>query len=203
MILTKREILHRIGTGHIVFDGDMRQVQENSINFTIGPKIETCVSDLHAINVVAQHPPYLAVDLRKPRTFLESTADMTPDGQVHIIRPGRHYIARTVETVGTALLGDGLAFVPEMRARSTLGRHGLTVALCAGMGDVGYAGRWAVEIVNLSGKPVALPVGAEIGQFVFHTASSAYPEDTYAGEGRYQDSDGAVRFTPKTIEVRK
>ena len=68
-----------------------------------------------------------------------------------------------------------------MKARSTVGRQGLTVALYAGLGDVGYASRWALEVrVDFGDVPVA--IGSPIAQVVFHTATAT----STAYDNRYQ-----------------
>lgn len=161
-------------------------MSENSINFRIGEELfaRTCTG---------------VIDLSKPSQWGRFGPTQLDDGRVHILRPNTHYIAVTHEAIGTRLLNDGIAFVPEMRARSTAGRHGISVALCAGMGDVGYCGRWAIELQNHNDRPVLLEVGAVIGQFVFHTATDAYPEDGYDGSDRYQHGD-AIRFLPKDLK---
>lgn len=186
-ILTKRELKRRIHTGHIVVEPyDERLISENSINFRIGEElfVRSCIG---------------TIDLSKPSQWTRIEPSYRDDGPVHILKPNAHYIAVTHEAVGTRLLNDGIAFVPEMRARSTAGRHGISVALCAGMGDVGYCGKWAIELQNHNDRPVVLEVGAVIGQFVFHTATDAYPEDGYDGSDRYQHGD-AIRFLPKELK---
>lgn len=186
-ILTKRELKRRIHTGHIVVNPyDERLVSENSINFRIGEElfVRSCTG---------------MIDLAKPSKWEQSKPSKIGDRLVHILQPHTHYLAVTMDVIGTRLLNDGIAFVPEMRARSTAGRHGISVALCAGMGDVGYCGRWAIELQNHNDRPVMLEVGAVIGQFVFHTATDAHPEDGYDGSDRYQHGD-AIRFLPKELK---
>lgn len=194
MILTRRAILARIESGHIVAPPEL--VQENSVNVRLGSDMWTCKND-------SDH-----VDLHKPRDFTlvrPSTRYYGEYSDIPVLgfwlKPGRVYIGTTVDAHGTRLLGDGLAFVPEMRARSTTGRHGLTVALCAGVGDVGYAGRWALEIINNNRADVFIAVGTEIGQVVYHTASETYPVDGYGGADRYQKADGSIQFLPRPFEV--
>lgn len=186
-ILTKRELKRRIHTGHIVVEPyDERLVSENSVNFRIGEElfVRACTG---------------VIDLSKPSKWDLVEPAQLNDRLVHILKPNTHYIAVTHEAIGTRLLNDGFAFVPEMRARSTAGRHGISVALCAGMGDVGYCGKWAIELQNHNDRPVVLEVGAVIGQFVFHTATDAYPSDGYDGSDRYQHGE-AIRFLPKELK---
>ena len=182
MIITRRRILELIESGHIVSPREL--VQENSVNVRLGADMWTAVVT------------GLGINLHEPRAFTE----LRPDGSGYWLQPRQVYIGTTADAHGTRLLGDGLAFVPEMRARSTTGRHGLTVALCAGVGDVGYAGRWALEIINNNREPVFVEIGTEIGQVVYHTATDTYPRDGYGGADRYQGDDGTIRFTPKAFD---
>jgi len=79
---------------------------------------------------------------------------------------------------------DFAAVTTEMRARSSTARWGLEVCSCAGVGDVGFTGRWTLELYNKNPFPVRIPVGALIGQVVFHAV--AVPEgDTYETAGHY------------------
>lgn len=128
------------------------------------------------------------------------------DDQAYILKSGEFYLGTTLERIGTAPPPPGQdAIVAEMKARSTVGRQGLTVALCAGLGDVGYQSRWALEIRVVDYGDIPLVVGTAIAQVVFHTAT---PTDSkYMGEGRYQqEQEGvapAVRFLPKNLKVSR
>lgn len=189
MILTKRAILQYIESGHIVSPPEL--VQENSVNVRLGREMWLCRGGM-----VNLHEPRMFDEIRPWRMVVDGNEAMG-----FFIEPGRVYIGTTADAHGTRLLGDGIAFVPEMRARSTTGRHGLTVALCAGIGDVGYAGRWALEVVNNNTHPVLIAVGTEIGQVVYHTATETYPEDGYGGADRYQKEDGGIQFLPKPFKL--
>lgn len=188
MILTKRAILRAIETGHIVSPVEL--VQENSVNFRLGP-------DLY----VPDWRNGRTVNLHADREFLRVPPVHYMGMEGFILGAKQFHLGTTLDVHGTVLTGDGIAYVPECRARSTTGRHGLTVALCAGVGDVGYTGRWALEIVNNSDDPVFIAIGTEIGQFVFHEATTAYPPEAYGGEDRYQKSDGRIQFLPKPFKL--
>lgn len=108
-----------------------------------------------------------------------------------ILQPGI-YLGSTVEEIGTAA-GSGL--IPDINAKSTFGRNGLTVALCAGKGDVGYAARWTLEIHVR--YPTLLLVGTVIGQVRFSRCEDA---GVYGGEGSYQPG-GQIRMLPKPMKV--
>ncbi len=125
------------------------------------------------------------------------------DDDCYIFRSGGFYLATTMEAIGTNIHADGknadYAIVPEMKARSTVGRQGLTVALCAGLGDVGYKSRWALEVRVVDCGDIVLAVGTPIAQVVFHRATAT--DAAYGGETRYQKTEGPVRFLPKPLQV--
>jgi dCTP deaminase len=121
------------------------------------------------------------------------------DALVFRMNPGEFYLATTLERIGSRALGpDRESIVPEMKSKSTFGRQGLTVALCAGLGDVGYHSRWALEVRLVGRSVVPLAVGTPIGQVVFHSGTRTSTE--YGGSGHYQEGD-AVRFLPKALRI--
>ena len=83
-----------------------------------------------------------------------------------------------------------------MKAKSTFGRQGLTVALC-GLGDVGYCSKWALEVRLVGRSVVPLAVGTPIGQVVFHKGTPT--GSVYGGAGHYQIGE-EVRFLPKPLK---
>lgn len=100
-----------------------------------------------------------------------------------IMIPGRSRIlAHTHEFIGINPPGTS-----EMRARSSWGRNGIAVCLCAGWGDPGYINRWTMEIHNMNDEAVPIPVGERIAQLVFHETGAV--AGSYGdGGGKYQES---------------
>lgn len=84
------------------------------------------------------------------------------DGIV-VLAPGELILAHTEEIVECH--GD---IVGEMASRSTLMRNGIAVCVDAGLGDVGYASRWTMEIYNHTWSNVVLKVGWRVAQMKFH-----------------------------------
>lgn len=101
-----------------------------------------------------------------------------------VVEPGETILAHTIE-----FIGGKNCVTTEMRARSTMGRIGVTVCKCAGWGDVGFTNRWTMEITNLlENDAVPLPVGLRISQVAFYEVDSL--EASYASEGgSYQHTD--------------
>ena len=112
------------------------------------------------------------------RKELERLRGIPEDRLVILLAPGERVLGHTEEFVG---IFDG---VSEMRARSTWGRCGITVALCAGWGDPGYVNRWTMEIANNNPAWVPLLVGERIAQIVFHETGPV--AHRYGHGGKYQ-----------------
>lgn len=92
----------------------------------------------------------------------------------YIIRPGETILAHTKE-----IIGGLIEITTEMRAKSTVGRSGIEVCKCAGLGDVGFISRWTMEITNNSLMPVLLTPGIRIAQIIFF--KTRIPTKPYAG----------------------
>ncbi len=101
-----------------------------------------------------------------------------------VVKPGTTILAHTNEVIGAR---NGIT--TSMRARSSIGRSGLSVCKCAGVGDVGYISRWTMEISNHSTCTIVLPVGLRICQIEFFYVGETLRE--YHGKYGQQD-----RWTP-------
>lgn len=90
------------------------------------------------------------------------------------IRPGRNYLATTMEYID---LPDDV--VGDIKGRSSIGRHFIQVH-CAGWVDAGYHGQITLEITSFRDSPITFPVGQRICQMVLHetktTPETPYPE---------------------------
>jgi dCTP deaminase len=91
------------------------------------------------------------------------------------IKPGTTILAHTQEIVGAR---NG--FTTTMHARSSIGRSGLSVCKCAGVGDVGYVSRWTMEISNHTTCSIVLPVSLRICQIKFDYVGETLKE--YSGK---------------------
>ena len=104
-----------------------------------------------------------------------------PDDRVIALKPSELILAHTNEFVG------GVRRVTtSMHARSTAGRSGISVCMCAGFGDVGYFNRWTMEIRNNGPYIIILTVGVRIAQI--HFESVEVPEQLYSSTGHYQST---------------
>lgn len=107
-----------------------------------------------------------------------------------VIGPGETILAHTFE-----FIGGRNCVSTEMRARSSMGRIGITVCKCAGWGDLGYVNRWTMEMTNhLSDLTVVLPAGMRVAQLIFYQVDPLAGQ-TYAREaGKYQTTDDVAEM---------
>lgn len=102
-----------------------------------------------------------------------------------VIKAGNTILAHTIEFIGGAN-----CVATEMRARSSIGRIGITVCKCASKGDVGFFNRWTMEITNqMKATPVVLVVGMRIAQIIFYRTTPVEVGNQYGERERtYQSS---------------
>jgi deoxycytidine triphosphate deaminase len=132
-----------------------------------------------------EHLPY------NPKNF----AGIQPDEKIIIIGPGENLLARTREKIG----GKNNV-TTMMKARSSFGRSFLEVCSCAGLGDIGYTGKWTCELRNNSPyHHTVLVVGRRIAQIVFFkTDGLINPNIAYQKlSGKYGNDDNPYDMLPK------
>lgn len=203
MILTHEAILLALEEKKIVIDPfhpDL--VSINSVDIRIGPDLwhlkKQTYRDLYKPNDDdwEKVPPVLVQTIRREHpNFAEGV--LNDDDLAFTLKSGEFYLATTLESVGSNLVDDDYSIVPEIKAKSTVGRQGLTVALCAGLGDVGYNKRWALEVRVTDDGDVPIAIGTPIAQVVFHLGTETSKE--YNGVDRYKN-DREVRFLPKPLK---
>jgi dCTP deaminase len=111
------------------------------------------------------------------------------EDQIIIIGPGETILAHTEE-----FIGGRNCVSTEMRARSAMGRIGITVCKCAGWGDLGFCNRWTMEMSNhLKDTPVVLVVGMRVAQMAFYQVDPL--SETYSQTGgQYQTTDDTKKM---------
>ena len=78
-----------------------------------------------------------------------------------VLQPGVLYLGRTNEAIATNY------YIPMINGRSSGGRLGLSVHICAGFGDIGFDGTFTLEISVV--EPLIIYPNMEIAQVCFHT----------------------------------
>jgi len=111
------------------------------------------------------------------------------EDRIIILGPGETILAHTEEFVG----GRNCVST-EMRARSSMGRIGITVCKCAGWGDLGFCNRWTMEMSNhLKDTPVVLVVGMRVSQIAFYQVDPLSKTYSETG-GQYQTTDDTEKM---------
>ena len=174
MILTRNAILGRMAAGGIVIDPPPKpeHIGPNSVDLHFGQRL---MRYRHRVDEDGLPWPLDPMDLPP---LVEVPLDTRGRW---LLRPGQLYLIETAEHTETRDL------VPVVDGRSSLGRVGVGVHVTAGRGDVGFVGRWTLEIWCV--QPVWIWPGMRALQITYHEIQGA-PED-YAGQ--YQ---GAAAVMP-------
>lgn len=179
MILSGDEIKKEVGRGNIHINPYVEElVSVNSVDVRLGrlmfrPK-DTWFRDIYAANdddwEVVEPIPGTSIAKALPG-WGKGIKDLEKHSGF-ILNGGSFQIGTTLEEIGTKYTpGLGNALVPKMFSKSTTGRQALTTAVCAGLGDIGYYKRWAMEVRVAPGPMIPVLVGTLIGQIVFEQAT--------------------------------
>ena len=161
MILSGRMIKEKIGKEIIIEPFNESALNPNSYNLT-----------LHNELVVYDE---MNLDMREENRT--STIEIPESGL--LLKPGILYLGRTREYTET------YSYVPMLEGRSSVGRLGLSVHVCAGFGDVGFKGYWTLEFHCV--QPLKIYPGVGICQIYYHSIEGEY--DPYVS-GKYQNNKG-------------
>lgn len=157
--LTGLEIHKRVLNGDILIDPyTTKQLNPNSYNLRLDNKLKVYRYD----DFIDSHAKNQTEDIYIPE-----------DG--YVLMPNKLYLGRTVERVATNL------FIPSINGRSSGGRLGMSIHICAGFGDIGFNGTWTLEITVA--EPLKIYAGDEVAQVCFDTP---HGDTTYLYNGRYQ-----------------
>ncbi len=169
MLLSDKRIVEERERGNVVIDPfDMRQLGTNSYDCRLGEWYFQPTKYLETIDFT---------DEEQARSFWGEP--IRADGTI-VVKPGTTILAHTREVIGAK---NG--YTTTMHARSSIGRSGLSVCKCAGVGDVGYVSKWTMEISNHTTCSIILPVGLRICQIKFDFVGETLKE--YRGKYGQQD----------------
>lgn len=115
--------------------------------------------------------------------------NIRPEDIIIIIGPGETILAHTEE-----FIGGRNCVTTEMKARSSMGRIGITVCKCSSWGDVGFCNRWTMEMSNhLKDTLVVLIIGMRVAQIAFYQVDPL--SESYASTGgQYQTTDDTEKM---------
>ena len=167
-ILTGDEILNQCMQGYI-------NITPSIVNEQIGPNSY----DLHIGDELCLYNSAL-IDPKKPETYTFTKVTIPEDGYLCV--PGGLYLASTKEQFGSS------HFVPIVTGRSSIGRLGISVHQEAGFGDLGYFGKWTLQI-KVS-RPVIIYPNMRLAQVYF---ISTYGSINNLYHGKYLNNSGDIQ----------
>lgn len=173
MILTRTAILGRMASGHVVIHPPPlpEHCGPNSVDLHLGPRLARY---RHRVDEDGLPWPLDPSDL-------PPLAEVPLDTRGRwFLRPGQLYLGETLEHTETRDL------VPVVDGRSSLGRVGVGIHVTAGRGDVGFCGRWTLEIWAV--QPVWIWPGMRALQITYHEVQG--PPEDYAGQ--FQGAAGVM-----------
>jgi dCTP deaminase len=172
MILGSELIKFNIGKGNIsISDYSDDRLNPNSYNLRLDRHILKVKPNAHSGIYRTDY-----IDLK----IKQEVEPLTISNEGLILYPGELYLANTIEETETK------TFVPCIEGRSSLARVGLSVHVTAGFGDVGFKGKWTLEITVV--KPVRVYYGIDICQIYYFDIKGLYKKY----EGKYQNNKGVM-----------
>ena len=157
------------------FDTD--RLNPNSYNFHLSDTLEVYENNI--------------IDPKIP----QPTKKITIPEEGYVLQPNQLYLGFTQEVMG----GDH--YVPFIFGRSSIGRLGLFVQITAPLGDIGFKGRWTLQLTPTI--PLRVYSGMRIGQILFIQPMGQI--SLY--EGKYQNATTSRKseiyqdFAEKTLLV--
>jgi dCTP deaminase len=165
MILTDLQIEKALDEGTIkITDFTASRLNPNSYNLRLDNKLYVYENTL--------------LDLRTIKNSKMREIIIPEEGV--ILAPDMLYIGSTFEYTETH------TFVPKIDGRSSIGRAGLFVHVTAGFGDIGFCGKWTLEIVAV--QPIRIYPYIEICQISY---LKPYGKCRQAYQGKYQHNKQA------------
>lgn len=163
-MLSGLKIQSEVQSGRIVLDPfSSQQVNPNSYNLRLAETLSVYQDRI--------------LNIRSPGEIRQFTIPKTG----YTLSPNELYLGHTIEIAGSN------HYVPFIEGRSSVGRVGMSVHVTAGFGDIGFIGRWTLEITVQ--KPLIVYPGLEICQIAFTNIIG----DFKLYEGRYKDQVGTIK----------
>lgn len=162
---------------------DQANLNPNSYNLSIGDTMLECMGNDYLHNQYDENKLTYMIDLKKEIKYQE--VKIPEDGI--ILKPGRLYLIATKEYIGSDY------YIPMITGRSSLGRAGVSVHQEAGFGDIGYHGKWTLQVtVTL---PTKIYPNMKMAQMYMVVPSG---DTSIKYKGKYQNSN-----TAKGSEISK
>lgn len=163
----------------MILTGDEITKRVNSKDITIKPFITSNINP-NSYNFRLHHTLVVYDEEVLDPTKKLKTRNIDVPAEGLVLEPHRLYLASTIEVMGSR------QYVPTYAARSSIARLGMFINLSAPLGDIGFIGRWTIQIYCL--HPIRVYAGMNIGQMMFwvvHGEVNLY-------DGKYQSANGVI-----------
>ena len=147
----------------IIEDFDESRLGPNSYNLRLGSRLLIYTEAV--------------LDMKKENP----TTELTIPEEGMVLYPGILYLGETMEYT------DAGKYLMIMHGRSSMGRLGIEFHVCAGLSDIGFKGRWTLEIRVI--HPVRVYAGTEVCQILFEEMTG---EVEIKYHGKYQNSKRVI-----------
>lgn len=161
MILSDKEIQKQLGETIFIEPFHEKQLNPNSYNLKLH----------NELLVYKDH----TLDMKKNN---ETEKLIIPEEGL-LLEPNKLYLGRSVEFTKTD------KYVPMIKGRSSIGRLGMSIHITAGLGNVGSAIFWTLEIYVI--QPLIIYPNVEVCQIYFQTIEG---EHTIYKSNKYQNNEG-------------
>lgn len=177
MILVDTDILKALRSGELNIDPfNSDQLGVNSYDVRLDSRLLTYNM---GVAHYAQSRDGIQHYLDSRRDNITQTIHIPSSG--FILQPGTLYLGNTIEAI------DSHDLIPMMDGRSSVGRLGVSIHVTAGFGDLGFCGKWTMEISVI--HPVRVYPEMRIAQ-VWWSRPSSHTNRRYAG--KYQNAKGVM-----------
>jgi dCTP deaminase len=164
MILADNNILGEMEEGAILVRPFYREkLGTNSYDVHLSPHLRRITGEV--------------LDMRLEPTYEE--IHMGEEG--YVLEPNELYLGATIEYTESHL------HVPILEGKSSCGRLGLNVHICAGFGDVGFCGYWTLELSVV--KPLRVYPGVPIAQIAWYLAGTPLTPYSYKASANYANQE--------------
>lgn len=171
-MLTGKEIIERVKTGDITIENfTPDRINPNSYNLKLSPALR--VYDIRSYT--GDPTDIIPLDMRKDNP---TKIIMIPEEGM-VLQPGILYLGSTEEYTECKDL------IPCIDGRSSIARLGICIHVTAGFGDIGFKGKWTLEITVV--HPIRIYPHCEICQIYYEIPDG---DTSIQYNGKYQDQRG-------------
>ena len=214
-ILSNKTILQELVNGNIIINPfSLNNLAVGSYDVTLCSiyyRLRKPIDNTKILNIYSKSDIESKWELYKSQSVLEQAQLLKEwsfkwngSDKDHIIwiDPNETLLCMTNEMIG------GIKNITtKMFARSSMGRAGIQVCSCAGLGDVGYTNRWTLEIKNLNPYyKLPLLVDSRIAQIQFLRTDPLFDIDgyrSYTDQGKYQNNNHIDKEIDYTVMLPK